>query len=259
MSSHFAALTSLALAIFFSPEMLVLGLFIASDKKVPRLAAAAFGLGAIVGIAFATSIGLLIAHLSGAGAAADRHGTWPGFIVRALIAAALLIIGIYRAVNAARKQDIPDISTPEQKPSRTATWLRTHFPKLMRQFEPNADLPVPRRIARAGLAGFAICGLHPKVFPIAIAAGHQITQITDPAQRTAGIVLFAAISVIPALVPFVIETVKPGSSSRIKDGYERIMKTHGRWITAVLLIGVGLFVAHDAWQKLPTRHLGPVS
>ena len=259
MSSHVAALASLALAIFFSPEMLVLGLFIASDKKVPRLAAAAFAVGAIAGITFATSIGLLIAHLSGAGAAADRHGTWPGFIVRALIAAALLIIGIRRAMNALRKQPIPDISKPEQKPGGLTTWLHKHFPKMMRQFEPNADLPVPKRIARAGLAGFAICGLHPKVFPIAIAAGHQIVQITDPAQRTAGIVLFAAISVIPALVPFVMESIKPGSSSRIKDGYERIMNTHGRWITAVLLIGVGLFVAHDAWQKLPTRHLGDVS
>ena len=223
MSSHVAALASLALAIFFSPEMLVLGLFIASDKKVPRLAAAAFAVGAIAGITFATSIGLLIAHLSGAGAAADRHGTWPGFIVRALIAAALLIIGIRRAMNALRKQPIPDISKPEQKPGGLTTWLHKHFPKMMRQFEPNADLPVPKRIARAGLAGFAICGLHPKVFPIAIAAGHQIVQITDPAQRTAGIVLVAAISVIPALVPFVMESIKPGSSSRIKDGYERIM------------------------------------
>lgn len=253
MSSHFAALTSLALAIFFSPEMLVLGLFIASDKKVPRLAAAAFGLGAIVGIAFATSIGLLIAHLSGAGAAADRHGTWPGFIVRALIAAALLIIGIYRAVNAARKQDIPDISKPEQKPSRTATWLRTHFPKLMRQFEPNADLPVPRRIARAGLAGFAICGLHPKVFPIAIAAGHQITQITDRGERGAAVLIFAVISVVPALLPVIIETVKPGSSVRVKAGYERFMKDNGRWATAVLLLAAAAFVAHNAWEKFPAR------
>ena len=33
MSSHFAVLVSLALAIFLSPENLVVGLIVASDKK----------------------------------------------------------------------------------------------------------------------------------------------------------------------------------------------------------------------------------
>ena len=93
MSSHFTVLASLALAIFFSPETLVLGLIIAGDKLVPRLAAFAFAIGGILGIAFATGIGLWIAHAAGAGTAAPTHHGWPGFIVRVLIAAALLTIG----------------------------------------------------------------------------------------------------------------------------------------------------------------------
>ncbi len=63
MSAHLAVLATLALAILFSPETLVLGLVIASDKKVPRQASFAFALGAILGIAFATGIGVWIAHL----------------------------------------------------------------------------------------------------------------------------------------------------------------------------------------------------
>ena len=35
MSSHFVVLATLALAILFSPETLVLGLVLSSDKKVP--------------------------------------------------------------------------------------------------------------------------------------------------------------------------------------------------------------------------------
>lgn len=255
MSSHFAALATLALAIMLSPETLVVGLIMASDKKVPRLAAAAFAIGAIVGIAFATSIGLWVAHATGSDNHTEHQGTWPGFIVRVVLASTLLILGLHRAVNALRKKPITDPSKPEQKPSKVHAWLLDHFPKAMAQFGPDVDLSVRQRVARSAMAGFAMCGIHPKVFPIAIAAGHQITQIGTPAERGLGIAVFAAISVVPAVAPFVIDVVRPGGATRIKEGYERIMKVHGRWITAVLLIGVSLLIAHDAWEKFPARHL----
>lgn len=251
MSSHFTVLASLALAIFFSPETLVLGLIIAGDKVVPRLAAFAFAIGGILGIAFATGIGLWIAHAAGAGTAAPTHHGWPGFIVRLLIAAALLTIGARRALNAMRNKPISDLSEPERKPGRLRAAVTRRFPALARQFDPNADLSANQRVRRAGFAGFAMCGLHPKVFPIAIAAGHQIMQIADRPQRTLGIVLFAVIAVIPALLPAVIDLVNPSATGRIKSGYERIMKVHGRWITAVLLLGAGSFVAYDAWHDMP--------
>jgi hypothetical protein len=251
MGSHIAVLASLALAILFSPETLVLGLIMASDKKVPKLAAYAFAIGAILGITFATSVGLLIAHAAGDDTAV-HHG-WPGFIVRMVIAGALLIIGIYRGVNAIRHQPIVDVSKPEHKPGKVRTALTSRFPKVMHRLDPNADLPVKDRVVRAGLAGFAICGLHPKVFPIAIAAGHQLMAMSARGERSLGILVFGLIAVVPALVPAVIESVSPGASSRTKEGYERIMKEHGRWITAVLLIGVGLFIGHDAWKDMPTR------
>ena len=249
MSSHFAVLASLALAIFFSPETLVVGLIVAGDKKVPRLAASAFALGGVLGIAFATGVGLWVAHASGIDAGTAKHHGWPGFILRVVIAAALITLGAYRALNAVRRKPIADPSKPEQKPSRVRAELTRRFPSL----DMKADLPVPRRVGRAALAGFAMCGLHPKVFPIASAAGHQILQIASPAERTLGIVTFAVISVIPALMPAVIDWVRPGATVRIKDGYERVMKVHGRWITALLLLGAGSFVAFDAVRSFPGR------
>lgn len=252
MNSHLAVLASLAVAILLSPETLVLGLVVAGDKKVPRLAAFAFAIGAVLGIAFATGIGLWIALASGA-EIHTRHVSWPGFMVRMLIAVALLTIGAYRAVNAFRQQPITDISESANTPSRLWISLKQRFPNLMSRLDPNADLPVSQRITRAALAGFAACGLHPKVFPIAIAAGHQIVQITDPRVRGVGIVIFAAIAVVPAVLPAVIELLSPGAVVRIRESYESTMKVHGRWITALLLLGAGVFVAHEAWQLMPGR------
>ncbi len=249
MSSHLAVLASLALAIFFSPETLVLGLIVAGDKKVPRSAAFAYAVGGILGIAFATGVGLWIAHASGTGDHAAAHHGWPSFFVRVAIALALLSIGARRAINAMRHAPIPDIAKSEHKPSGIRADLIRRFPSL----DMKADLPVSRRVTRAGLAGFAMCGLHPKVFPIAIAAGHQIVQIARPGERALGIVIFAVISVIPAMTPAIIDVVKPGATVGIKEAYERIMKVHGRWIGALLLLGAGAFVGFDAWRDFPGR------
>lgn len=249
MSSHFAVLLSLALAIFLSPETLVLGLIVAGDKQAPRRAAMAYAIGGIAGIAFATAVGLVIANAAGADGHRAAHHGWPGFVVRMLIAGALVTIGAHRAVNAASRKPIDDISELQPRPSRIRTALIRWLPAL----DPYEDLPVQRRVGRAGLAGFAICGLHPKVFPIAIAAGHQIIQIDDHALRSLGIALFGLIAALPALTPLVIDLVKPAASVAIKERYERVMQVHGRWITAVLLIGAGAFMAFDAWHHIPRR------
>jgi hypothetical protein len=66
-------------------------------------------------------------------------------------------------------------------------------------------------------------------------------------------VLFAVIAVVPAVLPAVIEMVRPDAAIRIKDGYERVMKVHGRWITAALLLSAALIVGHSAWEKFPGR------
>lgn len=248
MSTHLAVLATLALALLFSPETLVLGLVVASDKKIPRQATLAFAGGAVAGIAFATGIGVGIAALTGApDAMAAHHTSWPSFIVRIVIAAALLVIGVHRAIGAVRHKPIADVSKPQRQPGRLRTRLTERFPGL----DPKADLSDRRRILRAGLAGFTVCGLHPKVFPIAIAAGHQILEITSRPERTLGAVVFAVIAVVPALAPTVIEMVRPGAAGRIKEGYERIMKVHGRWIVAVLLLAAAAFVGHGAFDHMP--------
>ncbi|MGY4710929.1 GAP family protein [Mycolicibacterium sp. CBM1] len=250
MVEHLTVLATLALAILFSPETLIVGLIIASDKKVPRQASVVFGLGAVVGIAFATAVGMWIAALTGM-TAAPHHTSWPGFIVRVVIALALLVIGLYRGVAALRHQPINDPTESGYTPSRLRTAVVQRFPGLARCLDPDVDLPVRQRITRAGLIGFVVGGLHPKVFPIAIAAGHQLLQIPDRSDRVLGVIVFAAIAVVPAVAPAVIELVSPGAAGRIKDGYERLMKVHGRWLIAVLLIAAAVFVGNNALDHMP--------
>jgi len=247
VSAHLAVIATLALALLFSPETLVLGLVVASDKKVPRQATLAFSAGAVVGIAFATGIGVGIAALTGTPESGGDHTSWPAFTVRIVIAAALLAIGIRRALGALRHKPITDVSKPQHEPGKLRARLTEHLPGL----NPKADLPARQRITRAAAAGFAICGLHPKVFPIAIAAGHQILEIGDRPERALGAVVFGVIALIPALAPTVIELLRPGAADRIKEGYERIMKVHGRWIVAVLLLVAAVFVGHGAFEHMP--------
>ena len=77
--------------------------------------------------------------------------------------------------------------------------------------------------------------------------------VLAPSLVAAAIAIFAAISVVPAVLPAVIEMINPGAVAGIKQSYERIMAVHGRWITAVLLLGAGAFVAHEAWRVIPNR------
>lgn len=253
MSSHLAAVATLALAILFSPETLVLGLIIAGDRRNPRLAALGFAIGGVTGIALATGAGLWIAHVSGGEWAAADHGSWPGFAVRVVIAAVLLAIGLNRAWAALRRQPIADIAESEPPPGRLRTALGRRFPRLAQALTPGVELPPRRSFLRGVIGGLVACGMHPKVFPIALAAGHQITQISDPTERGLAIGIFALISSVPALLPVLIDVIKPGAAGRVKDGYERVMKVNGRWVTAGLLLAAAAFVAHNAWEKLPTR------
>lgn len=252
MSSHLSVIASLALALLLSPETLVLGLVVASDKRTPRLAAWMYALGALLGVAFALAVGMSLAahHPDSEAARVDRARTWGHFAVHAVLALAVLAIGIRRAISAAEATPVPDVSEPEHKPGRLWTWVKEHFPRFAHQVDPEADLSVPGRARRAALAGFAMCGLHPKVFPIAIAAGHQVADL--PVQEHAlGLALFAAMATFPAFFPAILEVVRPGGSAKAKQAVEEFTKVHGRSIVALLLIGAGLFLARGAWNSMP--------
>ena len=264
MNPNIAVLASLGVAILLSPEITVLGLIAASDRRIPRTCAWVFALGSVLGLAFALFIGFMLAEAHTAPTTeAHADHSWTGFIIRSVIALSLLALGIYRVVNAIRHAPIE--KTPEQEERslthRVLGWLKERFPRVSAIFDGSRDLPPARRAGRWGVLGFACNGLHPKVFPIAIAAGHETLQITSDDQRVLGIAVFSAIALVPSLLPAVIETVHPGISSRLKDAFERFMKVNGRWISAAFILAVAAFIGYNAWSDMPgrERHEAPAA
>ena len=124
MTQNIAVLASLGAAILLSPEIAVLGLIAASDKKIPRTCAWVFGIGSIVGLAFALVIGFGLAHAHGnPQSEVPEQPSWSGFIIRSVIALGLLALGIYRIVNAIRHAPVE--KTPEQRTEKIFTQIDT--------------------------------------------------------------------------------------------------------------------------------------
>ena len=251
MSAHLTVLLSLGVAILLSPENLLIGLVMASDRKSPRLAALMYAVGALGGLAMGLTIGFLVAPTPPVEGATVHH-TWPQFIVRALIAGLLVGVGLQRAVNAVRHAPLEDEAAPEgsgKKPSlasRVKLWFAERFKGLG-----GREIPTWRRALRSGVIGFATVGIHPKCLSVSIAAGHQAMQILGEADRALGLAIFAAVALTPSCTPLIVELVRPGGSASIKEACERFMRVNGRWIAAVILLGAGAFVAWNAAHSMP--------
>ena len=212
MSSHVAILCSLGLALFLSPETLVLGLIIASDRKAPRLAARMYALGGLLGIAFALAVGVALSPEMGppsatAAATVTAAHAWRRCLVRAVLAAMLLTIGVRRTVNAVEDTPIAETSAQERRSSRAWRAFSERFPSAAHLLDPASDLPRTQVGLRGVLAGFAMCGLHPKIFPVAVAAGHQLEQM--PARvRLPGALLFIVIAAGATITPAILESLR---------------------------------------------------
>lgn len=257
MSAQLTVLASLGIAILLSPEILVLGLIMACDRRSPRLSALLYAVGAAIGLVLGLAIGSLVAPPAPA-AATPAAPTWGEFIVRVLIAGLLVGVGVQRAINAFRNApiDTEAEARPDGKPKGSIAGLKARLASLF----PGGgagELTLSRRAARAIGLGFATMGLHPKCVSVAIAAGHQAMQIPGEAARMLGFTVFAVIAMIPAIAPLAIELVRPGASASIKESCERFMKRNGRWIVAVILLAAGAYVASNAVRDMPRDETVP--
>lgn len=247
MDPHLVILASLGGAILLSPEIIVLGLLAASERRTGRIAAAAFACGAEAGLAIAWIVG---SWLKAPSTPEHDAPTWTGFAIHAAIAAALLAIGLYRARNALRRAPLPDVPEPDAHSQRWSSRLLTRLA--------GEDAPPRRRVGLAFVLGLVSTGPNPKVFPIAIAASHQATQLAGT-ERLVGTIVFALIASLPGLMPLAVELYRPGGSAGLKETIERFMKGKGRWLAAAILIGAGLFVANRAWEHRPGRAEPPAA
>ncbi len=251
MNAHLTVLASLGAAILLSPEILILGLIMASDRRAPKLVAWMYALGAAIGLALGLAIGFVVAPEAAPAAAEAKpaHPNWAEFIVRALIAGALFWIGAQRLVHAWRAAPIEGADedgghAKHGVVAKVKGWFAA-------KFGGGADLSVSRRCVRSLALGFAVNGIHPKSLAVAIAAGHQAMQVTEAEARTLGIAVFSVIAIAPAIAPAVIETAHAGACASIKESTERFMKKNGRWMSAAILLAAAGYVAWNAWKNMP--------
>ena len=177
MNAHLTVLASLGAAILLSPEILILGLIMASDRRAPKLVAWMFALGAAVGLAVGLVIGFVVAPEAAPAAteAKPAHPNWAEFIVRALIAGALFWIGAQRLVHAWRAAPIDGADEGEGHAklgivAKVKGWFAS-------KFGGGADLSMPRRCVRSFALGFAVNGIHPKSLAVAIASAYWESRL----------------------------------------------------------------------------------
>ena len=250
MYNYYAILASLGTAILLSPEITVFGLVAASDDRNPRLFSWAFGFGTIIGLAFALIIGFMLAKTHNT---TIHEASWAGFAVRATIASSLFIIGIYQLVNALRKTPIHKKQGQAEHSMAyySGLWLKSHFPSIANRFDGSMEISNKQRAIHWGLLGFACDGLHPKIFPIVIAAGHETLQSASIEARIIGLLMFTAIALIPGFIPAVVETIHHGIASKIKESFETFMKRYGRFISTAFILTVTVLVGMSAKNNIP--------
>jgi len=82
-------------------------------------------------------------------------------------------------------------------------------------------------------------------------SGPDVCRARGEADRALGLALFAAVALTPSCTPLVVELIRPGGSASIRASCEAFMKTNGRWIAALILLGAGAFVAWNAAHSMP--------
>lgn len=243
MNPHLLVLASLGVAILLSPEIFILGLLCASDRARPRMRAWVFALGTAVGLGVAWyACNVVFTSPQASPAPAADSGSWVSFGVHVAIAIALAVLGVLRVRNALRAAPLDGVPAKEGAAPKK--------PSFLQRLAGTDELPLPRKVARSFLLGFACTGPHPKVFPVVIAASRQLDQLSGT-DRGLGVVIFAVIALLPGVAPAIIETIRPGSAAGLMEASERFMETKGRWLGAVILLAAAAFVGWNAFGVMP--------
>lgn len=236
-------LSSLGLAGLMSPELLVLGLFLAGDGRDPRLKTAAFSAGTVLGLFAAMAAGFFLAPL-------DLHHTplpsWHGFFLRVALGLALIAVGISR-IRQTRKVRPPATGQGSEEGEEIPAFLL----KLLPIGGHAEHMSTLRAIGISGLVGILIGAISPKRLPICMAAGHLLTTFPSLAGRITGAAAFMALALIPSLLPLALVLVRPQAAALARRAVERVAARYGFWLLAGLLILLGLHLLYASLALLP--------
>lgn len=230
-----AICASLGLGIFVSPEILVIGLLLASDRSHPQANTLGYFLGSAAGIGLLLSIGYFLTHAS-----TPTHSSGLGWWLRVIFGGGLVLLGIHTLWKQLHGK------TPKKDSHPKKDGLGAKLLKLLPvSEEPRPGGPWPSLAICTGLS-FLLTVVHVKTIGLATSAGHALHATPTRPDLTMALAGFLALALFPALFPLGLAVFRPEIAATARQVSQAVAEKHGGWILAIILLLIGLDFLHGA-------------
>ena len=235
MLNTLAICASLGFGIFVSPEILIIGLILASDRSHPQANTLGYFFGAAAGIVLLLGLGYFLTHST-----APSHPTGATWWLRVIFGGGLVGLGIHTLWKQLyRKPETPKSHAKEGK-------LGAKLMKLLPVSEaPRPGGPFPSLALCTGLS-FLLTVVHLKTFGLAMSAGHALHEAPSQAAQLTALSAFLALALFPTLLPLGLAVFHPETAVKARQVSQAVAEKHGGWILALILILIGIDFLHGA-------------
>ena len=235
MLNTLAVCASLGFGIFVSPEVLIIGLLLASDRSHPRANTLGYFLGSAVGITLLLGAGYFLTH-----ATTSTHPSGFAWWLRVILGGGLVVLGIHTLWRQLHGKNEKHPSTRGKK------GLGAKLMKLLPvSEEPRPGGPLPSLAICTGLS-FLLTVVHMKTIGLATSAGHALHAAPNQAALSLALVAFLVLALFPTLFPLVLAVFHPETAAKARQVSQAVAEKHGGWILALILILIGIDFLHGA-------------
>jgi len=236
MLNTLAICASLGFGIFVSPEVLIIGLLLASDRSHPQANTLGYFLGSVVGIGLLLGAGYFLTHSS----SAPTHPSGFGWWLRVIFGGGLVLLGIHTLWK--------QLYGKKEKPKRShqETGLGAKLMKLLPvREEPRPGGPLPSLAICTGLS-FLLTVVHVKTVGLATSAGHALHAAPNQAALSMALAGFLALALFPTLFPLGLAIFHSETAAKARQVSQAVAEKYGGWILAIILLLIGLDFLHGA-------------
>ena len=223
----------LGFGIFLSPEIIVIGLILASDRSHPQANTLGYFLGSALGILLLLGLGYFLTHST-----SPTHPSGFSWWLRLIFGALLVGLGIHTAWKQMH---------PKPKPAHPKEHgLGARLMRLLPVSEaPRPGGPLPS-LGTCFVLSFLLTVVHVKTVGLAMSAGHQLHAAPNPSALTAGAAGFLSLALFPTLFPLGLALFYPETAVKARQVSEAVAAKHGGWILALIFLLIGLDFLHGA-------------
>lgn len=230
-----AVCASLGFGIFVSPEVLIIGLLLASDRSHPQANTLGFFLGSAAGIALLLGLGYFLTHST-----APTHPSGFAWWLRVIFGGGLVLLGIHTLWKQLYGKDRQLKSRPKK-----AGWGAKLMKLLPVSEEPRPGGPLPSLAICTGLS-FLLTVVHVKTVGLATSAGHALHAAPSPVAMSTALAGFLVLALFPTLFPLALAVFHPETATQARKVSQALAEKHGGWILAIILLLIGLDFLHGA-------------